>query len=48
MLANIKQVSIKEQMIVVQLQSQKTCSCILHYHLQQKHIQVIKLNYKKK
>ena len=38
----------KEQAIAVQLQSQMTCLCILHYHLQQDNIQVIKLNYKKR
>jgi len=42
-----EQHSMKEQMIAVQLQSQMS-SYILHYHLQQKHIQLIKLNYKKK
>jgi len=47
MLVNIKQQSMKKQTIAVQLQSQMTCSCILHYHLQQNHIQAIKLNYKK-
>ena len=48
MLVNTIQWSMKEQMNAVQLPSQTTFSCILHYHLQQKHIQVIKLNYKKK
>ena len=38
----------KKQTISVQCQSQTTCLCILLYHLQQKHIQVTKLNYKKK
>ena len=38
----------KKQTISVQRQSQTTCLCNLHYHLQQKHIQVTKLNYKKK
>ena len=35
MLVNKIQQSMKEQMIVVRLQSQTTCLCILHYHLQQ-------------
>ena len=38
----------KKQTIAVQCQSQTTCLCILHYHLQQKNIQVIKLNLKKR
>ena len=48
MLVNTKQQNNEETTIAVQRQSQTTCLCILHYHLQQKHIQVIKLNYKKK
>ena len=43
-----KKQNIKKHTIVVQLQSQMTCLCFLHYHLKQTHIQVIKLNYKKK
>ena len=35
MLVNIKKQSMKEQTIAVQLQSQTTCLCIFHYHLQQ-------------
>jgi len=35
MLVNIKQQIMKEQTIAVQLQSQMTCLCTLHYHLQQ-------------
>ena len=38
----------KKKTIFAQRQSQVTCLCNLHYHLQQKHIQVTKLNYKKK
>ena len=38
----------KKQKIAVQRQSQMVCLCILHYHVQQKYIQVIKLNCKKK
>ena len=43
-----KQQSMKEQMIAVQLQSQMTVHAFYIHHLQQKHIQVIKLSYKKK
>ena len=32
----------KKQTIAVQCQSQTTCLCILHYHLQQKNIQAFK------
>ena len=45
MLVNTMQQIVKEQTIAVQLLSQTTFSCILHYHVQQKHIQIIKLNY---
>jgi len=43
MLVNTMQQSVKEQTIAVHLLSQMTFSCILHYHVQQKHIQIIKL-----
>ena len=43
MLVNTKKHNNEKQTISVQCQSQTTCLSILHYHLQQKHIQVIKL-----